>query len=68
MKNSVNELRDKTEIELKEDLNFARLELSKLRIDLFQGKVNNINTIRTTRKRIAKRLTLINENRNNIAL
>lgn len=68
MKNSVNELRDKTEIELKEDLNFARLELSKLRIDLFQGKVNNINTIRTTRKRIAKLLTLINEKRNNIAL
>jgi len=58
----INELRQKTDKELKEFLIHLRNSLRELRFNLVGGKVKNINEIHRTRRDIARVLTLLKQN------
>lgn len=54
-----NELRQKSEKELKELLEEDREKLRQLRFDLASGKVKNVRGIRAKRRDIARILTIL---------
>ena len=54
-----NELRQKSEKELKELLEEDREKLRQLRFDLASGKVKNVREIRAKRRDIARILTIL---------
>jgi len=56
-----NELRTKTDSELKKLLQDSRERIRQLRFDLASGKVKNIREIRKVKKIIAQVLTLLNK-------
>ena len=58
----IQELRQKTEKELKELLAHLKDSLRELRFNLVGGKVKNINEIHRTRRDIARILTLLKIN------
>jgi len=58
----INELRQKTDKELKELLIHLRNSLRELRFNLVGGKVKNINEIHRTRRDTARVLTLLKQN------
>jgi len=55
------EIKQKTEKELKEILKKEKEKLRQLRFELAAGKVKSIKEIRTTKKDIARILTIINK-------
>lgn len=55
----VNELKQKSPLELQKILQDSRENLRQLRFDLASGKVKNVREIRKTRKDIARILTLL---------
>ena len=55
----INELRQKTKLELVKILEDNREKLRQLRFDLAAGKVKNVREIRKVKKEIAQILTLI---------
>lgn len=57
----INELKTKTESELKKFLQDNRERIRQLRFDLASGKVKNIREIRKVKKIIAQVLTLLNK-------
>ncbi len=59
-----NELRQKSEEELKEILEQDREKLRQLRFDLASGKVKNVREIRSKRRDIARILTILTQLRN----
>ena len=58
----INELRQKSEKELKEILQEDRGKLRQLRFDLASGKVKNVREIRSKRRDIARILTILTHN------
>ena len=57
----INELRQKSEKELKALLQEDREKLRQLRFDLASGKVKNVREIRSKRRDIARILTILKE-------
>jgi ribosomal protein L29 len=58
----INELRQKSEKELKGLLEQDREKLRQLRFDLASGKVKNVREIRSKRRDIARILTILTHN------
>jgi ribosomal protein L29 len=54
-------LRDKTDYELVEELTHARQDLFKFRTDVAMRSLANVRSIRSTRKKVARILTLARE-------
>ena len=59
----INELRQKSEKELKALLQEDREKLRQLRFDLASGKVKNVREIRSKRRDIARILTILKESK-----
>jgi large subunit ribosomal protein L29 len=57
----IKSLREKTDDELEDELAGARIDLFKFRTDLAMRSLANVKSIRATRKRVAKILTLVRE-------
>jgi len=64
-KSQLQEYKNKPVIELKKDLAVQREKLVALNFDLAAGKVKNIQSIKETRKLVARLLTLIKAKGNN---
>jgi len=56
-----NELRQRSEEELKEIVNELKRKLQELRFDLVSGKVKNVREVRKAKKEIARTLTILGE-------
>jgi len=56
----ISEIKQKSKNELKKVLQERREKLRQLRFDLAAGKVKNIREIRSTKKDIARILTILN--------
>lgn len=57
----IKSLRDKTELELEDELSRAHADLFKFRSDLALRSLANVKSIRASRKRIARIMTLARE-------
>lgn len=64
-KNDIKKLKEKNTAELQKDLAESREHLRTLKFDLAAGKVKNVGLITETRKKIARMMTFINQNKNN---
>lgn len=60
-KSEIQQLKTKPLPELKKQLEERREKLRSLQFDLAQGKVKNVSEIKTTKKIIARILTIINK-------
>lgn len=61
MKKYIEPLARKTEEELLRELNESRIKLNGYRFDLAQGKIKNVQEIRSVKKTIARILTLLHK-------
>lgn len=59
--NKLQELRQKSKLELQKLLKLKREKLRQLRFDLTSGKIKNVREIRKTKKEIARILTLLKQ-------
>ena len=60
-KKQLQELREKTDHNLRKELKNEKAKLSDLRFDLSLGKVTNIKTIKKTKESVAQILTILRE-------
>lgn len=58
-KKDIQELKDKPKVELEKMIHETKAELRKAMFDLGAGKLQNVRTLRTFRKKIARLMTFI---------
>lgn len=63
-KNDIQKLREKSVAELEKELAAAREKISDFRINIYRGKQDVIKDFREARKKVARILTFINQNKN----
>jgi len=64
-KNSyLEKIRNHSVVEINKSLNEERSKLNSLRFDLFAGKVKNVRAVKSSRKNIARLLTILKEKEN----